>query len=150
MFTQVLKRWVGTVAAAAALLTAGTAGTAGAAYPGVLEWYSQAEEHLTNTRNDMQAVVDAVKANDLGALRSACSAIHDEQTIGLQAHLPTPDPALTKAVQSEINDFHTAMHVCMSLGPNSTPADLDQADAFTQQAIDDLKTVNDILVEDLS
>lgn len=150
MFRHIHARVGGAAIAAAALLTAGTAGTASAAYPGVLEWYSQAEEHLTNTRNFMQAVVDAVEANDLGALRSACSAIHDEQTIGLQAHLPTPDPALTKAVQSEINDFHTATHVCMSLGPTSTPADLDQADSFTQRAIDDLKTVNDILVEDLS
>ncbi|MGD1240826.1 hypothetical protein [Mycobacterium seoulense] len=149
MFTQVLKRLAGAAVVAAGLCAVGTPGTAGADYPGVPEWYSQAQEHLANTANHMQAVVDAIKANDLGALRSACSAVHDEQTIGLQAHLPTPDPALTKALQSEINDFHTATHLCMSLGPNSTLADLDQADLFTQRAIDDLKTVNDILVEDL-
>ena len=106
--------------------------------------------HLANTKNFMQAVVDAIKADDVGALRSACLAVHDEQTIGLRAHLPTPDPALTTAVQSEIDDFHTAMHICMSLGPNSTSADLEQADSFTRQAIDHLRTVNDILVDDLS
>ena len=150
MFTQVLKRLGAAAVVAAGLCTAGATGTASADYAGVPEWYSQAQEHLANTANYMQAVVDAIKANDLGALRAACSAVHDEQTIGLQAHLPTPDPALTKALQSEINDFHTATHICMSLGPNSTPADLDQADAFTQRAIDDLAKVNDILVEDLS
>ncbi|WP_102418665.1 hypothetical protein [Mycobacterium sp. 4858] len=150
MFMQVLKRWGGAAVATTSLLTVGTTGTAGADYAGVPQWYSQAQEHLANTANQMQAVVDAIKANDLGALHSACSAVHDEQTVGLQAHLPTPDPALTRALQAEINDFHTATHICMSLGPNSTPADLDRADAFTQRAIDDLKTVNDILVEDLS
>ncbi|OCB23617.1 hypothetical protein A5674_24100 [Mycobacterium malmoense] len=142
----------GAIVAAAALFAAGTGatGTANADYPGVAEWYAQAQEHFTNTAKSMQAVVDAIKANDINALRSACSAVHDEQTVGLQAHLPTPDSALTAALQSEIRDFHTATHICMSLGPNSSPADLDQADSFTQQAIDDLKTVNDILVEDLS
>ena len=144
------QRLGGAAVAAAALFTVGTAGTANAVYPGVPEWYSQAEVHLANTKNFMQAVVDAIKANDVGALRSACSAVHNEQTIGLQAHLPTPDPALTTALQAEINDFHTAMQTCMLLGPNSTPADLDQADSFTQQAIEDLRKVNDILVDDLS
>ncbi|MGZ4564244.1 MAG: hypothetical protein ACXVX6_11860 [Mycobacterium sp.] len=127
-----------------------TAGTAGAVYPGVPEWYSQAEVHLANTKKFMQAAVDAIEADDINALRSACSAVHDEQTVGLQAHLPTPDPDLTAALQSEINDFHTAMHMCMSLGPNSTPEDLERADSFVDQAIEDLKVVNDILVEDLS
>ena len=149
MFMQVIKRWGGAAVAAASLFTVGTAGMAGADYVGVPEWYAQAQEHLANTANYMQAVVDAIRANDLGALHAACSSVHDEQTVGLQAHLPTPDPALTRALQAEINDFNTATHICMSLGPNSTPADLDQADSFTQRAIDDLKTVNDILVEDL-
>jgi hypothetical protein len=150
MFRHVHKRVGGAAVAAAALFTVGTTGTASAVYPGVPEWYSQAEVHLANTKNFMQAVVDAIKADDVGALRSACSAVHDEQTIGLRAHLPTPDPALTTALQSEIDDFDTAMHICMSLGPNSTSADLEQADSFTQQAIDHLRTVNDILVDDLS
>ena len=42
------------------------------------------------------------------------------------------------------------MHMCMSLGPNITPEDLDRADSFVHQAIEDLKAVNDILVDDLS
>lgn len=150
MSRHVPKRLAGAAVAAAALVAVGTAGTASAVYPGVPEWYSRAEVHLANTTSHMQAVVDAINADDIGALRPGCSAVHDEQTVGLQAHLPTPDPALTTALQYEINDFHTAMHICMSLGPNSTSADLEQADSFTQRAIDDLKTVNDILVEDLS
>ena len=144
------KRLGGAAVAAAALFAVATAGTAGAVYPGVPEWYSQAEVHLANTKKFMQAAVDAIEADDINALRSACSAVHDEQAVGLQAHLPTPDPALTAALQSEINDFHTAMHMCMSLGPNSTPEDLERADSFVDQAIEDLKAVNDILVEDLS
>ncbi|OBH03697.1 hypothetical protein [Mycobacterium sp. E1747] len=141
---------LGGAAVAAALYAVASAGTASAGYPGVPEWYSQAQEHLANTANFMQAAVNAIEANDINALRSACSAVHDEQTIGLQAHLPTPDPALTAALQSEINDFHTATHLCMSLGPNSTPEDLERADAFVHQAIEDLRLVNDILVADLS
>lgn len=143
-------RCLGGAAGAAALLAVASAGTAGAVYPGVPEWYSQAEEHLANTTKFMQAAVNAIEANDINALRSACSAVHDEQTVGLQDHLPTPDPALTTALQNQINDFHTAMHMCMSLGPNTTPADLERADAYAHQAIEDLRVVNDILVEDLS
>ncbi|WP_156745904.1 hypothetical protein [Mycobacterium sp. ACS4054] len=147
---HVRKRSVAAAFAAAVLLTVGTPGTASAVYPGVPEWYSQAEVHLANTTKFMQAAVEAIEANDVNALKSACSAVHDEQTIGLQAHLPTPDPALTTALQSEINDFHTAMHLCMALGPNSTPEELERADAFAHRAIEDLRAVNDILVDDLS
>lgn len=150
MFTHVHQRLGGAVVAVVVVSTVGTAGTASAVYPGVVEWYAQAEEHFVNSTKFMQAVVDAIQAKDIGALRTACSALHDEQTVSLQAHLPTPDPALSTALQAEINDFHTAAHICMSLGPNSTSADLEQADLFTQQAIDDLRTVNDILVDDLS
>ena len=143
------KRLGGVAIAAVALVAAGTPATARAVYPGVPQWYSQAEEHFDNTRNFMYAVIDAINAQDIGALRSACSSVHDELTINLQAHLPTPDPALTSALQSEIDDVHTAMHICVSLGPNSTTADLEQADSFMQQASDHMRTVNAILDNDL-
>ena len=151
MFSHnVHKRLGGAAIAAVALLAAGTPATASAVYPGVPEWYSQAQVHFDNTRNFMQAVIDAINASDIGGLRSACSSVHDELTINLQAHLPTPDPALTTALQSEIDDADTAMHICMSLGPNSTSADLEQADSFMQQADNHMKTVNAILAADLS
>ena len=152
MFSHCLSldtRLGGAAIAAVALVAAGTPATASAIYPGVPEWYSQAKEHFDNTRNFMYAVIDAINAQDIGALRSACSSAHDELTINLQAHLPTPDPALTSAVQSEIDDVHTAMHICVSLGPNSTSADLEQADSFMQQASDHMRTVNAILDNDL-
>jgi hypothetical protein len=140
----------GAAVAVAALFTVGTPATAGAVYPGVPEWYSQAQEHFDNTRNFLQAAIDAIDANDIGALRTACSSAHDELATNLQAHLPAPDPALTTAVQSEIDDVHTAMHICMSLGPDSTSADLQQADSFMQQATHHMKTVIAILDADLN
>ncbi|WP_133160829.1 hypothetical protein [Mycobacterium ahvazicum] len=140
----------GAALAAAALLAVGTSATASAVYPGVPEWYSQAKEHFDNTRNYMQAVIDAIAANDINVLRSACSVAHDELSGNLQSHLPTPDPALTTALQSEIDDVHSAMHICMSLGPNSTLADLERADSFMQQANLHMRTVDAILATDLS
>ncbi|SOX52829.1 hypothetical protein MAAFP003_1497 [Mycobacterium ahvazicum] len=98
----------------------------------------------------MQAVIDAIAANDINVLRSACSVAHDELSGNLQSHLPTPDPALTTALQSEIDDVHSAMHICMSLGPNSTLADLERADSFMQQANLHMRTVDAILATDLS
>jgi hypothetical protein len=98
----------------------------------------------------MQALIDAINANDIAAVRSACSSIHDELASNLQTHLPTPDPALTTALQSEIDDVHTTMHICMSLGPNSTSADLEQADSFMQQATDHMRAADAILATDLS
>lgn len=151
MARHTYHRFLGGVAfAAAAFFAVGTSATASAVYPGVPEWFSQAKEHFDNTRNYMQAVIDAITANDIGALRSACSLAHDELSVNLQAHLPTPDPALTTALQSEIDDAHTAMHICMSLGPNSTSADLERADSFMQQANLHMKTVDAILSTDLS
>jgi len=144
------KHLGGAAVAAAALFAVGTPAIASAVYPGVPEWYAQAKEHFDNTRNYMQAVIDAINANDLAATRSACSSAHDELASNLQAHLPTPDPALTTALQSEIDDVHTAMHICMSLGPNSTSADLEQADSVMQQASLHMKTVDAILATDLS
>ncbi len=152
MFSHnVHKRLGGAGVAAVALFTIGTPATASAVYPGVPEWYSHAQLHFEHTRNFMQAVIDAINARDFDALRSACSSVHDELTPpNLQADLPTPDPALTAALQSEIDDIHTAMHICMSLGPNSTQADLEQADSYMQQAENHMKTVNAILAADLS
>jgi hypothetical protein len=150
MFSHNVHKRLGATVVAAALVALGTPVTASAVYPGVPEWYSQSQVHFDNTRNFMQAVIDAISTKDIGALRSACSSVHDELMINLQEHLPTPDPALTSALQSEIDDIHSAMHICMSLGPNSTLADLDQADSFMQQATDHMKTVNAILATDLS
>ena len=143
-------RWGVLAVAAATLVAVGTPATASAIYPGVPEWYSQAKVHFDNTRTYMQAVIDAINSNDVGALRSACSSAHDELTSSLQAHLPTPDPDLTTALQSEIDDVHTSMHICMSLGPDSTSADLEQADSFMQQASNHMKTADAILATDLS
>ncbi|MEZ0350914.1 hypothetical protein [Mycobacterium sp. pR1184] len=140
----------GAAVTGAVLLAIGTPATANAAYPGVPEWYSQAKEHFDNTRSYMQAVIDAIAANDINVLRSACSVAHDELSGNLQSHLPTPDPALTTALQSEIDDVHNAMHICMSLGPNSTLADLERADSFMQQANLHMRTVDAILATDLS
>ena len=75
---NVHTRLGGSAVAAAALFTVGTPATASAVYPGVPEWYSQAQLHFDNTRNYMQAVIDAINANQIGALRSACSSVHDE------------------------------------------------------------------------
>jgi hypothetical protein len=147
---NVHKHLGGAAVAAATLFAVETPATAGAIYPGVPEWYAQAEAHFVNTRNFMYAVIDAINAKDIGALQSACSSVHDELTTNLQAHLPTPDSALTTALQSEIDDVHSAMHICMSLGPNSTQADLEQADSFMQQATNHMTTVNAILAADLS
>ena len=50
------------------------------------KWYSQAEVHLANTKNFMQAVVDAIKADDVGALPSASQR---STTNKLSASVPT-------------------------------------------------------------
>jgi hypothetical protein len=135
---------------AAALFAVGIPAPASAVYPGVPEWYSQAKVHFDNVSHYMQAMSNAIEANDIGAVRLACSSAHDELTVNLQAHLPAPDPALTVALQSEIDDVHAAMHICMSLGSNSTPADLEQADAFMRQADDHMRAADAILAADLS
>lgn len=136
--------------AAVALFAVGIPATASAVYPGVPEWYSEAQVHFDNTRIYLQALINAINANDIGAVQAACSSVHDELAVNLQRHLPTPDPALTLALQSEIDDAHAAMHICMSLGPNSTPADLEQADAFIRQADDHMRAADAILAADLS
>ena len=61
------KHLGGAAVAAAALFAVGTPATASAVYPGVPEWYAQAKVHFDNTRNYMQAVIDAINANDLAA-----------------------------------------------------------------------------------
>lgn len=143
-------RLCGAAVIAAALLALGTPATSGAVYPGVPEWYSAAKVHFDNTRNYMQSMINAIDANDIGAVWVACASAHDELTVNLQAHLPTPDPALTTALQSEIDDVHAAMHICMSLGPNSTSADLEQADSLMRQADEHMRTADAILATDLT
>ena len=77
------------------------------------QWESVAGDHFTESGTALQQVSEASSAGDEEALRSACTKLHDTNTVGLQRDLPTPDPRLTDELQRMIDDINTATHACL-------------------------------------
>jgi hypothetical protein len=74
------------------------------------DWESRAGDHFKESAKALDQVSEGSEHNDDAAVRTGCQRLHDTNAIGLQADLPTPDPALTAELQRMIDDVNTAAH----------------------------------------
>lgn len=79
----------------------------------VRQWEAVAGDHFEESARALETVSAAAGRGDEAAVRAGCTVLHDTNTVGLQRHLPTPDPALTSALQRMIDDMNTATHACL-------------------------------------
>ena len=63
------------------------------------EWQSRAGDHFKETAKALDQVSQGSEHDNTAAVRAGCQRLHDTNAIGLQADLPTPDPALTAELQ---------------------------------------------------
>jgi hypothetical protein len=118
--------------------------------PAIRDWKKRATEHLQESARDLDAVASADQAQDVAGVRAGCQRLHDANTVGLQADLPSPDPAVTAAIQSMIDDINTAAHACMTFTTTMNPADADAYQNYLDQAMTHLQTGLDIVNRDLA
>ena len=76
-------------------------------------WLDMTQDHMQAIVRAAESVGPAADASDITTLHSACSQMHDAIE-GLQGHMPTPDPELTKVMQSALSDYDAGTHFCIA------------------------------------
>lgn len=79
----------------------------------------------------------------------ACSQIHDSVQ-GLQGHMPTPDPELTKVLQSALSDYDAGTHFCMAGTEDIDINEAKRSFTFLQSANAYIQQATDIVHRDVS
>ena len=113
------------------------------------EWESRAGDHFKESAKALDQVSEGTEHNDDSAVRTGCQRLHDTNAIGLQADLPTPDPALTAELQRMIDDVNTAAHACLRFADSHNQDDASTYQTYLARAIDHLTTAKQILNQDL-
>ena len=113
------------------------------------EWESRAGDHFKESAKALDQVSEGTEHIDDAAVRTGCQRLHDTNAIGLQADLPTPDPALTAELQRMIDDVNTAAHACLRFSESRNQNDASTYQTYLARAIDHLTTAKQILNEDL-
>jgi hypothetical protein len=113
------------------------------------EWESRAGDHFKESAKALDQVSQGSERNDDAAVRMGCRRLHDTNAVGLQADLPTPDPALTAELQRMIDDVNTAAHACLRFSDSLNQDDASTYQTYLTRAIDHLTTAKQILNEDL-
>ena len=113
------------------------------------EWESRAGDHFTESARALDQVSQAAERGEEAGVRMGCQRLHDINAVGLQADLPTPDPALTAELQRMIDDVNTAAHACLRFADSRNDDDAATYQTYLARAIDHLTTAKQILNEDL-
>jgi hypothetical protein len=80
----------------------------------VQQWWTGARQHVTDLQDAVDNAQQSMGRLDKVGLQRACQQIHDSAVVGLQAHLPAPDPDLSAELAAAIADAHTTSHMCLS------------------------------------
>jgi hypothetical protein len=113
------------------------------------EWEARAGDHFKESAQALEQVSEGADRGDDAAVRAGCQRLHDTNAVGLQADLPTPDPALTAELQRMIDDVNTAAHACLRFSDTRREDDASTYQTYLARAIDHLTTAKQILNEDL-
>jgi hypothetical protein len=122
-------RVAGAAIAAATLVTA-SAPTASAATWS--DWWSRSSVHVHQMQDAFEDAFIATRTGDLTALHNACAALHDA-TEGMEADLPSPDPALTTTLQAAMDDYHAGAMSCDSAVHEGSASALSVAESYLGQ-----------------
>ena len=133
-----------------AIATSSTMTTSSTALAAAMrEWESRAGDHFKESAKALDQVSVGSEHNDDAAVQTGCQRLHDTNAIGLQADLPTPDPALTAELQRMIDDVNTAAHACLRFADSRNTDDASTYQTYLARAIDHLTTAKQILNQDL-
>lgn len=111
-------------------------------------WEEVAGEHFRQSAGALGKVSAASAAGDEEAVRDGCTILHDANAVGLQAHLPTPDPALTAELQRMIDDMNSATHACLRFVENRQSADAEVYQDYLARAVEHLGLAKAVLDAD--
>lgn len=116
----------------------------------IRQWEAVAGDHFDQSARALEAVSAAAGTGDDAAVRDGCTLLHDTNAVGLQGHLPTPDPALTAELQHMIDDMNTATHACLRFVERRDGADAAVYQDYLGRAVEHLGRAKVILDADLA
>lgn len=115
----------------------------------IRRWEDEAGDHFEQSARALERVSEAADSGDEAAVRSGCAILHDTNSIGLQGHLPTPDPELTEQLQRMIDDMNSATHACLRFALERDAADAANYQDYLSRAVAHLQQAKVILQADL-
>lgn len=105
----------------------------------IREWEALARDHFKQSAAALEQVSTASSAEDEAGLWQGCRQLHDTNSLGLQADLPTPDRNLTNELQRMIDDMNTATHACLRFALARNPVDADTYQDYLGRAVEHLQ-----------
>ena len=79
----------------------------------VQRWYTGVQPCISELAVAGHNMATAARNKDLTGFGIACQQMHDAAG-NIQAHMPTPDPDLTRELQGAISDYDAASHFCIA------------------------------------
>jgi hypothetical protein len=92
-------------------------------------WKKRAADSVGNVGDALTAVGTAMQTRDLTGLHSGCADLR-QAVDQLERQLPSPDRQLDAAFQDAIDNYRSLSQLCMTIGPTSTKADIDQMQPY--------------------
>ncbi len=116
------------------------------------DWSNRSNLHLKTAVDALISVSNCSSspAADVQCMRDGCTTAHKAITIDLKADMPSPEPRLTEAINSMIDDFDKGMHICTNLPDNPTTTQIAQFESYIDESLAHLETAKSIRDEDLA
>lgn len=111
-------------------------------------WLNDAEPSINALFIAADNIVATATQADIAGTAAACQSAAGAAA-NLQHHLPSPDPALTTALQQAIDSYQVGIRHCIS-GTQNRDAVIGEATVYINQGSTDLQEAVDILNGDLS
>lgn len=114
----------------------------------IRDWEAAAGDHFKESAGALRRINEASEVGDEDAVGVGCQVLHDTNTIGLQDHLPTPDPDLTAELQHMIDNINSATHACLRFVLAHHPEDATNYQEYLGRAVEHLQRAKAILAAD--
>lgn len=112
-------------------------------------WLLETEPSINAVISTRDEIAVSAADDDIAATGMACRAA-DGAVTSLQHHLPSPDPALSAALQHAVDSYRLGLRHCLAGVQDHDADDIVRAAAYIDQANAHLRAAIDILERDLS
>jgi hypothetical protein len=111
-------------------------------------WLTRAQPSINALLTARHEITSAAAIDDIDGTGAACQTA-DGAVTSVQHHLPSPDPALTAALQRAMNTYRVGLGYCITGAQNQDGNDLEHAVTYINQGNAGLQAAVDLLECDL-
>ena len=111
-------------------------------------WLTPAQPSINALLTARHEITSAAAIDDIDGTGAACQTA-DGAVTSVQHHLPSPDPALTAALQRAMNTYRVGLGYCITGAQNQDGNDLEHAVTYINQGNAGLQAAVDLLECDL-